>query len=241
MEISTLQPDTTNPTTGTTTPATTPVPSTGTTTPASIPVSSTGTTTPPNIPLPSTGTTTTTSNSPFSPPPFTEPVGPNVHLDSSSTAMDAFLSIFGEDTFQLLADQTNLYAKQSPPGASYKWYDTNADEMELFIGMILAMGVHQLPQLEDYWSSHPLLGAKGIVAGMSYQRFRVLLSCLHLVDNSTAVRRGDAGFVKLHKIRPLLDIIQQNMQSSYNPHREVSIDEAMVDFKGRSSLKSTCH
>ena len=99
------------------------------------------------------------------------------------------------------------------------------------------MGVHRLPQLEDYWSSHPLLGAKGIVAGMSYRRFRVLLSCLHLVDNSTAVRRGDTGFDKLHKIRPLLDIIQQNIKSSYNPHREVSIDEAMVGFKGRSSLK----
>ena len=50
---------------------------------------STGTTTPPSIPVPSTGTTTTTTNnSPFSPPPFTESVGPNVHLDSTSTAMD---------------------------------------------------------------------------------------------------------------------------------------------------------
>ena len=92
------------------------------------------------------------------------------------------------------------------------------------------MGVHRLPQLEDYWSSHPLLGAEGIIAGMSYRRFRVLrvLSCLHLVDNSTAVRRVDTGFDKLHKIRPLLDIIQLNIKSSYNPHREVSIDEAMV-------------
>ena len=238
MEISTHELDTSNPSTGTTTPTSIPVPSTGTTTPPSIPVPSTGTTTPTSIPVPSTGTTTTTTNnSPFSLPPFTKSVGPNVHLDSTSTAMDGFLLIFGEDTFQLLADQTNLYARQLPPGASYKWYDTSADEMKLFIGMILAMGVHRLPQLEDYWSSHPLLGAKGIVAGMSYRRFRVLLSCLHLVDNSTAVRRGDTGFDKLHKIRPLLDIIQQKIKSSYNPHQEVSIDEAMVGFKGRSSLK----
>ena len=101
MEISTHEIDTSNP-------------STGTTTPTSIPVPSTGTTTPPSIPVPSTGTTTaTTNNSPFSPPPFTESVGPNVHLDSTSTTMDAFLLIFGEDTFQLLADQTDLYARQS--------------------------------------------------------------------------------------------------------------------------------
>ena len=134
MKISTHELDTSNPSTGTTTPMSIPVPSTGTTTPPSIPVPSTGTTTPPSIPVPSTGTTTppsipvpstgttttTTNNSPFSPPPFTESVGPNVHLDSTSTAIDAFLLIFGEDTFQLLADQTNLYARQSPPGASYK-------------------------------------------------------------------------------------------------------------------------
>ena len=53
---------------------------------------------------------------------FTKSVGPNVHLDSFSTAMDAL--IFEEDTFQLPADQTDLYARQSPPGTSYKWYDT---------------------------------------------------------------------------------------------------------------------
>ena len=160
-----------------------------------------------------------------------------MHLNNSSTALDAFLLLFSEDTFQLLADQTNLYVSQVPPGQSYKWYNTTANEMKLFIGMILAMGIHQLPQLEDYWSNHPLLGAKGIVAGMSYRRFRVLLSCLHLVDNTTAIPRGQDGFDKLHKVRPLINIIQTNMMDCYNPHREVSIDEAMVGFKGRSSLK----
>ena len=142
-----------------------------------------------NSPTATTGTAGT-NNIPFIPSPFSEPVGPNVHLNSSSTALDAFLLLFSEDTFQLLADQTNLYASQVPPGQSYKWYNTTANKMKLFIGMILAMGIHQLPQLEDYWSNHPLLGAKGIVAGMSYRHFRVLLSCLHLVDNTTAIPRG---------------------------------------------------
>ena len=132
---------------------------------------------------------TNTASSPFSPPEFTQSVGPAVSLDSAATALDAFLLIFGDNTFKLLADQTNLYARQTPPGASYKWYDTNENEMKLFIGMLLAMGIHRLPQLEDYWSSHSLLGAKGIVSGMSWRRFRVLLSCLHFVDNSCAIPR----------------------------------------------------
>jgi hypothetical protein len=123
------------------------------------------------VPTPS-GTATialTTASMPFPPVPFQEPVGPKVLLDSTSTALDAFLLFFGEDTFQLLREQTNLYASQSPPGSSYKLYETTVEEIKLFLGMILAMGIHQLPQLEDYWSMPSLLGAQGIVSGMSYR------------------------------------------------------------------------
>ena len=109
--------------------------------------------------------------------------------------------------------------------------------MKLFIGMLLAMGIHRLPQLEDYWSSHSLLGAKGIVSGMSWRRFRVLLSCLHIADNSSTIPRGQPGHNKLHKVRPLLDILQSNISRCYHPHREVAVNEAMVGFKGRSTLK----
>ena len=139
----------TQPTTSTQLTVTSPQPTTSSTQPTSW------------VPIPS-GTATialTTASMPFPPVPFQEPVGPKVLLDSTSTALDAFLLFFGEDTFQLLREQTNLYASQSPPGSSYKLYETTVEEMKLFLGMILAMGIHQLPQLEDYWSMHPLLGA----------------------------------------------------------------------------------
>ena len=212
------------------------IPTTTPTIPRLAPTISTTTPSSPTHTAPTT-TATTVNNVPFSPPPFTENIGPSVSLDSDATALDAFLLIFGSDTFQLLADQTNLYAKQSPPGASYKWYDTNEDEMKLFFGMLLIMGIHRLPQLEDYRSSNPLLGTKGIVAGMSWCRFWVLLSCLHLADNSKEVPRGQPGFDKLYKVRPLIDILLENIKACYYPHREVAIDEAMVGFKGRSTLK----
>ena len=54
---------------------------------------------------------------------------------------------------------------------SYKWYNTNEEELGLFLGMLIAMGIYQLPSLEDYWSTDPLLGVPGITAGMSYKRF----------------------------------------------------------------------
>ena len=42
------------------------------------------------------------------------------------------------------------------------------------------MGVHQLPQLEDYRSHENLLGVPGIVEGMPIDRFKVILQCLHV-------------------------------------------------------------
>ena len=149
---------------------------------------------------PNTSTTAipTTNSSSFSLPAFTENPGPLATLDSTATPLDAFCIIFGSDTFDLLAEQTNLYAKQTPPGPTYKWYETTANEMKLFLGMILIMGVHRLPQLKDYWSANPLLGVKGITSGMPWRRFRVLLTTLHLADNSLAIPRGQPGFDKLY-------------------------------------------
>ena len=100
------------------------------------------------------------------------------------------------------------------------------------------MGVHRLPQLENYLSSDILLGVPGIVDGMPIDRFKVLLQCLHLNENTEMKRTGiSISYDRLHKLRPLLTKLKQNCLNQYNPHRQVSIDEAMVGFKGRSSLK----
>ena len=35
----------------------------------------------------------------------------------------------------------------------------------------------------------------------------------------------------------MIDSLSDRFQALYNPHREVSVDEAMIPFKGRSTLK----
>lgn len=72
---------------------------------------------------------------------------------------------------------------------------------------------------------------------MPIDSFKVLLQCLHLSDNTEMKSPGDPDYDRLHKLRPLLTKVKQNFLNQYNPHRQVSIDEAMVGFKGRSSLK----
>ncbi|KAG5873064.1 hypothetical protein JTB14_007701 [Gonioctena quinquepunctata] len=50
-------------------------------------------------------------------------------------------------------------------------------------------------------------------------------------------KRGDEKFDKLYKVRPLLTALKENFKALYVPHRELAIDESMVGFKGRTTLK----
>ncbi|CAB4022101.1 Hypothetical predicted protein [Paramuricea clavata] len=72
---------------------------------------------------------------------------------------------------------------------------------------------------------------------MTVARFETITRHLHLKDNSKMPARGTPGFDKLFKVRPFLDSIRANFLTQYVPHKEVAIDEAMIKFKGRSSLK----
>ena len=103
--------------------------------------------------------------------------------------------------------------------------------------MLYAIGIHRLPDVHDYWSQDPLLAVPGIVSGMPRTRFKMLMRNLHLNDNSQMLPRTDSGYDRLHKIRPLLDTIITKTQASYAPHQQVAVDEAMVLFKGRSTMK----
>ena len=90
--------------------------------------------------------------------------------------------------------------------------------------MILAMGIHKVPSVSDYWSQHALLGVPGITRNMSRNRFMQILQNLHLNDNSKMPQPGDQDFDKLYKVRPLLETIRMNSQKAYSPHQEVSMD-----------------
>ena len=160
--------------------------------------------------------------------------GPLTSLDAASQPYEFFELIWGEDTCQFIADQSNLYAAQK---GSNDWVNTNDEEMQSFIGMLIAMGIHKLPSIKDYWSQHALLGVPGITRGMPRKRFLSILSHLHLNDNSKMPTRDSLQFDKLYKVRTLLGRIKDNSQTNYYPHQQLAVDEAMILFKGRSTLK----
>lgn len=109
--------------------------------------------------------------------------------------------------------------------------------MKQFLGINILMGIKKLPSYRDYWSSICEMRDTYISSKMPVNRFGWYLSKLHVNDNSLIKSRNEPGFDKLFKIRPILDILTVTFKSCYNPTRIQSIDESMIAFKGRSSIK----
>lgn len=72
---------------------------------------------------------------------------------------------------------------------------------------------------------------------MPLKRFLKILRFLHLNDNTRMPLKGQFGYDKLYKVRPLFEQLNTTFHHAFNPSRCISIDESMVKFKGRSSLK----
>lgn len=134
---------------------------------------------------------------------------------------------------ELLVFQTNLYAQQQ--GKPYT--PTTLEEMRSFLGLNLLMGIKRSPSYRDYWSTAPELHDPFISKVMPVNRFGWLLSHLHLNDNILQPARDHPNFDKLYKVRPLLTELSKTFAENYLPTELLAIDESMIKFKGRSSLK----
>lgn len=168
-------------------------------------------------------------------PKFTEVSGPSeeiLDLDDHSP-LSLFLALFSITLMENIVFQTNLYSTQE----GKQFTAVTFKELCRFIAINLAMGIKKMPSYRDYWSSSEVLHDNYISKAMNVKRFAWILSHLHLNDNSLQPKRGDPLFDKLYKLRPLLTHLAERFLSVFRPSEYQAIDESMVKFKGRSSLR----
>ena len=151
-----------------------------------------------------------------------------LHFNSNPTPFDVF-----EKTVDLnklishILSQTNLYATQK--GRNFV---TNDAEMKAFLGMNSIMSINKLPTIEHYWSTDRFIGNQALRDVMTKSRFKQILQNIHFSNNDTA-DKVDKG----NKVRPLINHFNEAFQSAMSNSSIQSIDEHMIKFKGRSSMK----
>ena len=167
---------------------------------------------------------------------FTEEVGPAVSITPS--ILGTFRLFFTVALMSTVVEQTNLYARQvlGDNGVG-NWTDVTESDILAFLGFAILMGINQLPSLADYWKKDPYFHYSPIADRITRDRFLQIWRFLHFVDNSTLLNRSDPEYDRLCRIRPVVDSVLEACKSNYRPHRHQSIDEAMIAFKGRNSMK----
>ena len=133
--------------------------------------------------------------------------------------------------------ESNRYAQECKGELFATWQPITVEELLAYMGFMVLMGIVRLPRTEDYWKKDAIYHYTPIANRISRERFRELHKFLHFANNTTLAPPGTPGYDKLGKVKPIILMIGEQIASVCDPGKEVSIDEAMIPFKGRSSLK----
>ena len=166
--------------------------------------------------------------------PCTELAGPTVPLPHDPLGI--FSLFFDDNLVGMIVEETNRYAEQCLRETNKQW-TTNAEEIRAYIGFMILMGINRLPEIRDYWSTDKSLRYAPIADRISRDRFEEITRYLHFTDNDKLPARGEDGFSRLQKVDPIISALKQKFKAVYYPHSQLSVDEAMIPFKGRSSMK----
>ena len=135
-----------------------------------------------------------------------------------------FRMFFPSNLDDLVAEQTNLYSVQRS-GRNIK---TSAAEISALMGIMIRMGIVQLPSYRLYWSQ--LLRYDAIAEVMPRNRFIELMGNLHFVNNLKI-----DGKDKLAKIRPVINVVRDRCVK-IEPEEYHSVDEQIIPSKTKYSL-----
>ena len=117
------------------------------------------------------------------------------------------------------------------------WQQVSVEEIMAYMGFMILMGIVKLPSISDYWKRNEIFHYEPIASRITRDRFFEIQRYLHFADNSNLADPGTDDYDRLGKIRPVIQMVNNELLTVYHPHKEVSIDEAMIPFKGRSSMK----
>lgn len=161
-----------------------------------------------------------------------------VPIPGEGNPIDWFSLLLDNIFLEFICRETNKYALELFCGPSTselsritRWKDITVPELKVFLGLLLHTGTIRLNRIQDYWKTNRMFNLPVFRQYMSRDRFLLIMRCLHFskVIPSTDPQPSD----RLHKVREIMNYFNNKMMVVYYPSRELSIDEAMVLWRGR--------
>ncbi|XP_060085361.1 piggyBac transposable element-derived protein 4-like, partial [Ylistrum balloti] len=111
--------------------------------------------------------------------------------------------------------------------------DENASEYDIFSKIV---NEEIISLLMEETNILPAATAKGFTTLMSRDRFLNILAYFHAADNDLEPPRESPNYDPTYKFSKLARLLIRNWQRYYCPHREMSTDETLIPFKGRTKF-----
>eukprot|EP01022_Parablepharisma_sp_SALTPOND_P003520 TRINITY_DN114302_c0_g1_i1.p1 TRINITY_DN114302_c0_g1~~TRINITY_DN114302_c0_g1_i1.p1 ORF type:complete len:137 (-),score=5.42 TRINITY_DN114302_c0_g1_i1:126-500(-) len=106
------------------------------------------------------------------------------------------------------------------------------------------MGLVRVPEKNDQWSDNPLYHNNVISSIMSRNMYKLITSALNLEDTNiesesmeTGEVEGVEGLYSVPQISEVVSYFSRKFSNAYMPEKDLSLNESMVPFKGKSNMK----
>ena len=170
---------------------------------------------------------------------FNDIPGPTTPLPATAREIDYFNLIFPEELFESIADETNRYAeieeaRRETNGT--EWQATWAEEIRAYVAIHMMTRIGLAPR---HLYLH-LFKGYSLFEKMSCDRFFKLSKYLRVADTSSNPQKYRSGHDRLAHVRPIINAIMEKSKANYVPHREVTIDEAIIAYTGRMRFRKYC-
>lgn len=162
--------------------------------------------------------------------PFMEESGPR-HLSRNSDAIDFFSLLFPQSLMELITKETNNHVKTCRflDSSFADWVPVTTYEIKGFIGLVILMGIQNLPDMSQYWSMSQYDNSYTFYRAMSYKRFKQIAANIRMGSLVTDEYVGpNHPSDPLHIFRPMLDILGQAMWDAYRPNCCLTVDRTLL-------------
>ena len=110
----------------------------------------------------------------------------------------------------------------------------DVEELYIFFALVFVMGIHYMPRMHMYSSDHPIWGGPEVFCHYVMLRGRYLniTKFLRFGKINVASKSNPRG-----RLEDYLDILRRKCQEKIDPGEHISIDEALILYKGRLYFK----
>ena len=91
------------------------------------------------------------------------------------------------------------------------------EEMKAFVGVILNMGVVQLPDIKDYWTQDETINLPFFRSVFSRDHFLQIFHLLHVGDIPSPSRPS--------KVESFLQLLLPRLGRVFTPNKQIAVDE----------------